>query len=135
MKVKNKYSGRTLTLKDEEWEVIKEPVPDSVKELSDKITDKVIAAVNEYLPKKIPKGSVVKYYEMTKPEIEKTLVWLNGKFEDPFVTVPAVNALLRILGYVDLFVCDYDADKQEVYHFNMIEERAKYESDKQMASR
>ena len=134
MKFRNKDNGRTITLKDEEWELIKE-LPKAVQELSDKITDTVMECVKEYLPKKIPKGSVVKYYEMTKPEIEKTLVWLNGKFEDPFVTVPAVNALLRILGYVDLFVCDYDADKQEVYHFNMIEERAKYESDKQMASR
>ena len=134
MKVKNKYSGRTLTLKDEEWEVIKEPVPDSVKELSDKITDKVIAAVNEYLPKKIPKGGAIKFYEMTPQEVKKTLDWLNGKWVDRYVEVPAVNALLRILGYIDLFVCDFD-DNQEVYHFNMIEERAKYESDKQMASR
>ena len=116
MKFRNKDNGRTITLKDEEWELIKE-VPKAVQELSDKITDKMLACVNEYLPKKLPKGTVVKYYEMTKPEIEKTLVWLNGKFEDPFVTVPAVNALLRILGYVDLFV--YDDDNGHVYHFNM----------------
>ena len=134
MKVKNKYSGRTLTLKDEEWEVVKE-VPKAVQELSDKITDEVMECVKEYLPKKIPKGGAVKFYEMTPQEVKKTLDLLNGKFVDCYVEVPAVNALLRILGYVDLFVCDYDADKQEVYHFNMIEERAKYESDKQMASR
>ena len=134
MKVKNKYSGRTLTLKDEEWELIKE-VPKAVQELSDKITDEVMECVKEYLPKKIPKGGAVKFYEMTPQEVKKTLDWLNGKWVDRYVEVPAVNALLRILGYVDLFVCDYDADKQEVYHFNMIEERAKYESDKQMASR
>ena len=134
MKVKNKYSGRTLTLKDEEWEIVKE-VPKAVQELSDKITDEVMECVKEYLPKKIPKGGVVKFYEMTPQEVKKTLDWLNGKWVDRYVEVPAVNALLRILGYVDLFVCDYDADKQEVYHFNMIEERAKYESDKQMASR
>lgn len=130
MKVKNKYSGRTLTLKDEEWEVVKEPVPDSVKELSSKMTETVLACVNEYLPKSIKGTSVVKYYEMTKQEVNKTLDWLNDKFVDRYVEVPAVNALLRILGYVDLFVCDYDADKQEVYHFNMIEERKKYESNK-----
>lgn len=130
MKVKNKYSGRTLTLKDEEWEVIKEPEPDCVKELSSKMTEIVMACVEEYLPKSINGMSVVKYYEMTKQEINKTLGWLNGKFVDRYVEVPAVNALLRILGYVDLFVCDYDADKQEVYHFNMIEERKKYESNK-----
>ena len=127
MKVKNKYSGRTLTLKDEEWELIKE-VPKAVQELSDKITDEVMECVKEYLPKKIPKGGAVKFYEMTPQEVKKTLDWLNGKFVDRYVEVPAVNALLRILGYVDLFVCDYDADKQEVYHFNMIEERVKNES-------
>ena len=133
MKLQNRDNGRTLSFKDEEWKLIEEPVPDCVRELNNKLTDKMLACVNEYLPKKLPKGTVVKYYEMTKPEIEKTLVWLNGKFEDPFVTVPAVNALLRILGYVDLFV--YDDDNGQVYHFNMIEERNKYESDKQMASR
>lgn len=133
MKFRNKDNGRTITLKDEEWELIKE-LPKPVQELSDKITDEVMECVKEYIPKKIPKGSVVKYYEMTKPEIEKTLDWLNGKWVDRYEVVPAVNALLRILGYVDLFVCDFD-DHQQVYHFNMIEERNKYESDKQMASR
>lgn len=129
MKVKNKYSGRTLTLKDEEWEVIKEPVPDSVKELSSKMTETVLACVKEYLPKSIKGVPVVKYYEMNKQEVNKTLGWLNGKWVDRYVEVPAVNALLRILGYVDLFVCDYD-DNQKVYHFNMVDERNKYESNK-----
>ena len=133
MKFRNKDNGRTITLKDEEWELIKE-VPKAVQELSDKIKDKVMECVKEYLPKKIPKGGAVKFYEMTPQEVKKTLDWLNGKWVDRYVEVPAVNALLRILGYVDLFVCDFDAN-QEVYHFNMIEERAKYESDKQMASR
>ena len=128
MKVKNKYSGRTLTLKDEEWEVVKEPEPDSVKELSSKITESVLAYVNEYLPKKIPKGGAVKFYEMTPQEVKKTLDWLNGKFVDRYVEVPAVNALLRILGYVDLFI--YDDDNGKVYHFNMAEERMKNESNK-----
>lgn len=145
MKLRNKKTGEIKelpdgffcgdNLKDEEWELIKDKTPDSVKELSSKITDKVIASVEEYLPKSIKGIPVVKYYEMNKTEVEKTLQWLNGKFVDRYVEVPAVNALLRILGYVDLFVCDFDADHQKVYHFNMIEERAKYESDKQMASR
>ena len=134
MKIQNRDNGRTLSLKDEEWKLIEEPVPDCVRELNEKITDEVLACVNEYLPKKLPKGATIKYYEMTKPEIEKTLDWLNGKWVDRYEVVPAVNALLRILGYVDLFVCDFD-DHQKVYHFNMIEERKKYESDKQMATR
>lgn len=128
MKVKNKYSGRTLTLKDNEWEVVKEPEPHSVKELSSKLTETVLACVEEYLPKSIKGVPVVKYYEMTKEEVNKTLDRLNGKFVDPYVEVPAVDALLRILGYVDLFL--YDNDNDKVYHFNMIEERKKYESNK-----
>lgn len=134
MKFRNKDNGRTITLKDEEWELVKEKTPDSVKELSSKMTETVLACVEEYLPKSIKGVPVVKYYEMNKQEVNKTLGWLNGKWVDRYVEVPAVNALLRILGYVDLFVCDYD-DNQKVYHFNMIDERNKYESDKQMASR
>lgn len=126
MKVKNKYSGRTLTLKDDEWEVVKEPEPEYVKELSSKITKTVLARIEEYLPKSNKDMSFFKYYEMSKEEVNKTLDWLNGKFVDPYVEVPAVNALLNILGYVDLFI--YDNDNYKVYHFNMIEERKKYES-------
>ena len=128
MKVKNKYSGRTLTLKDDEWEVVKEPELDSVKELSSKLTETVLACVEEYLPKSIKGVPLVKYYEMTKQEVDKTLDWLNGKFVDRYVEVPAVNALLRILGYVDLFI--YNDDNGKVYHFNMVEERMKNESNK-----
>ena len=128
MKVKNKYSGRTLTLKDDEWEVVKEPEPECVKELSSKITETVLARIEEYLPKSNKGMSFFKYYEMTKEEVNKTLDWLNGKFVDPYVEVPAVNALLNILGYVDLFI--YDNDNDKVYHFNMVEERMKNESNK-----
>ena len=126
MKVKNKYSGRTLTLKDEEWEVVKEPEPECVKELSSEITETVMACIEEYLPKSNKDMSFFKYYEMTKEEVNKTLDWLNGKFVDPYVEVPAVDALLNILGYVDLFI--YDNDNDKVYHFNMVEERMKNES-------
>ena len=64
MKVKNKYSGRTLTLKDDEWEVVKEPEPECVKELSSKITETVLARIEEYLPKSNKGMSFFKYYEM-----------------------------------------------------------------------